>query len=116
MLTDVERREKARSLRDLCGRDYGEAGVPIDDIERALGVDPVLPGSYDPDDVDTLAGLIDPGPDELCGEWRGDPRHDAVGDSAAHEDDELWCEHCDKELDEDWAFCPWCGRKIREQL
>lgn len=49
-----------------------------------------------------------------CGEWRGDPRHDAVGDSTAHEDDELWCEHCDEELDEDWAFCPWCGRRIRK--
>ena len=25
---------------------------------------------------------------------------------------ELWCEHCDIELDPDWQFCPSCGAKI----
>lgn len=23
-----------------------------------------------------------------------------------------WCEHCDVELDEDWRYCPNCGRKV----
>lgn len=59
MPTNEERREVARNLRELCGRDYGEAGVPIDEIERALGVNPVLPCSYDPNDVYELADLID---------------------------------------------------------
>lgn len=60
MPTNDERREVARNLRELCGRDYGEAGVPVEEIERALCIEPVLPGSYDPNDVDTLADLIDP--------------------------------------------------------
>lgn len=25
---------------------------------------------------------------------------------------ELWCEHCDIELDPEWQFCPSCGAKI----
>lgn len=25
---------------------------------------------------------------------------------------ELWCEHCDIELDPDWAFCPKCGARV----
>lgn len=71
MATNKERREKARNLRDLCGRDYGEAGVPIEDIERALGVEPVLPCAYDPNDVDELADLIDPDTSSFHdAEWR----------------------------------------------
>lgn len=50
--------------------------------------------------------------ERTCGEWRGDPRHDAIGHAAAHEDDELWCEHCDIELDESWLYCPNCGAKV----
>lgn len=50
--------------------------------------------------------------ERTCGEWRGDPRPDAVGWAAEHEDDELWCEHCDVELDEDWTYCPHCGARI----
>ena len=49
---------------------------------------------------------------EACGEWRGDPRQDAIGHAAAHEDDELWCEHCDIELDESWLYCPNCGARV----
>ena len=51
-------------------------------------------------------------PERTCGEWRGDPRHDAIGHAAAHEDDELWCEHCDIELDESWLYCPNCGARV----
>lgn len=25
---------------------------------------------------------------------------------------ELWCEHCDIELDPEWQFCPNCGAKV----
>lgn len=25
---------------------------------------------------------------------------------------ELWCEHCDIELDQEWQFCPNCGAKV----
>ena len=50
--------------------------------------------------------------ERTCGEWRGDPRPDAIGHAAEHEDDELWCEHCDIELDEEWAYCPNCGAKV----
>lgn len=25
---------------------------------------------------------------------------------------EIWCEHCDIELDPEWQFCPSCGAKI----
>lgn len=25
---------------------------------------------------------------------------------------ELWCEHCDIELDPEWAFCPKCGARV----
>ena len=52
--------------------------------------------------------------ERTCGELRGEPRHDAIGYSAAHEDDELWCEHCDIELDDSWRFCPNCGAKVVE--
>ena len=52
--------------------------------------------------------------ERTCGELRGEPRHDAIGYSAAHEDDELWCEHCDIELDDSWRFCPNCGSRITE--
>lgn len=45
---------------------------------------------------------------------RGHPRCDAIGHAAAHEDDELWCEHCDIELDDSWRFCPMCGARIKE--
>ena len=51
-------------------------------------------------------------PERTCGELRGEPRHDAIGYSAAHEDDELWCENCDIELDDSWRFCPNCGARI----
>ena len=51
-------------------------------------------------------------PERTCGEWRGDPRHEAIGHAAAHEDDELWCEHCDIELDESWLYCPNCGARV----
>lgn len=51
-------------------------------------------------------------PERTCGEWRGDPRPDAIGHAAEHEDDELWCEHCDIELDEEWAYCPYCGARV----
>lgn len=50
--------------------------------------------------------------ERTCGEWRGDPRPDAIGDAAAHENDELWCEHCDTELDENWSYCPYCGARV----
>lgn len=50
--------------------------------------------------------------ERTCGEWRGDPRQDAIGHAAAHEDDELWCENCDIELDEDWEYCPHCGARV----
>ena len=25
---------------------------------------------------------------------------------------ELWCEHCDIEIDPEWQFCPSCGAKV----
>ena len=53
--------------------------------------------------------------ERTCGELRGEPRHDAIGYSAAHEDDELWCEHCDIELDDSWLFCPNCGARVVEE-
>nr|WP_314638693.1 hypothetical protein [uncultured Olsenella sp.] len=59
--------------------------------------------------------------DELfCGEIRDDAichDHDETGELC---DYEVWCEHCDQELDQDyyptWKHCPWCGREIREGL
>ena len=53
--------------------------------------------------------------ERTCGEWRGDPRQDAIGHAAAHEGDELWCEHCDIELDEDWSYCPHCGARVVDE-
>ena len=53
--------------------------------------------------------------ERTCGEWRGDSRQDAIGYAAAHECDELWCEHCDIELDDGWCYCPNCGAKVVEQ-
>lgn len=50
--------------------------------------------------------------ERTCGEWRGDPSPYAITNFEAHEDDELWCEHCDIELDEDWSYCPSCGAKV----
>ncbi len=50
--------------------------------------------------------------ERTCGEWRGDPSPYAITDFEAHEDYELWCEHCDIELDEDWSYCPSCGAKV----
>lgn len=46
-----------------------------------------------------------------CGEWRG---YTPPNPSGFNDDDgaTLWCEHCDIELDEDWAFCPNCGAKV----
>lgn len=46
-------------------------------------------------------------PCPFCG---GEKGHD----SAAHEDDELWCEHCDIELDDSWSYCPHCGARVTE--
>lgn len=54
-------------------------------------------------------------PERTCGEYRGYPRHDAISYWAAHEDDELWCEYCDIELEPDWDFCPKCGAKVVEE-
>ena len=34
-----------------------------------------------------------------CGEWR---------------DDEFWCEYCDEPVYVGWAYCPGCGRHMRE--
>lgn len=51
-------------------------------------------------------------PERTCGQWRGDAQSDACASMAAHENDELWCEHCDIELDESWAYCPHCGARV----
>lgn len=52
---------------------------------------------------------------ECCGEPRGfvlsDP--DNFGRPSCTE---LWCEHCDIELDVEWAYCPKCGKEIRSDL
>lgn len=43
-----------------------------------------------------------------CGEWRNEcTYYDPTGVDA-----ELWCEHCDKQLEVDWGFCPHCGRMV----
>ena len=71
--------------------------------------------TYDMANSDARSGVIEKWnrrAERTCGEWRGDPRPDAVGWAAEHEDDELWCEHCDVELDEDWTYCPHCGARI----
>lgn len=48
--------------------------------------------------------------EHTCGEWRGWENPDP---SAFHDDDrELWCQHCDIELDEGWSYCPSCGAKV----
>lgn len=49
--------------------------------------------------------------ERTCGEPRGfvprDP--DNFGNPSFAE---LWCEHCDIELDPDWMYCPRCGAKV----
>lgn len=29
---------------------------------------------------------------------------------------EVWCEHCDIELDPEWEWCPRCGARVREEM
>ena len=49
-------------------------------------------------------------PERTCGEWRGSPGSVWEEDSL-----ELWCEHCDREIDPDWSYCPFCGAKVVEE-
>lgn len=56
----------------------------------------------------TLQGYVK---ERTCGIWRG-----SLGSVWGQEDDlELWCEHCDIVLEEDWNYCPTCGAKVVEQ-
>ena len=50
----------------------------------------------------------------LAGAWDAYGLGGALMD-VAHEDDELWCEHCDIELDDSWRFCPSCGAKVVDE-
>lgn len=49
--------------------------------------------------------------ERTCGEPRGFIPHDQ--DNFGHPSfTELWCEHCDIELDPEWDYCPYCGAKV----
>lgn len=110
-----ERREVARSLRESWKQTWhGEKMMHRLRIALGIGHEVSAYGKfrYYRAVAERLANLIEPEPERTCGEWRGDPRHDAIGHAAAHEDDELWCEHCDIELDESWLYCPHCGARV----
>lgn len=50
--------------------------------------------------------------ERTCGEWRGETY---MTDSGFTETDaQLWCEHCDIPLEEDWRYCPKCGARVVE--
>lgn len=94
---------------------------PCFEIEAYYSGDhPLIRDLEEPEDCERvlaehMAELWNRRAERTCGEWRGDPRHDAIGHAAAHEDDELWCEHCDIELDESWLYCPHCGAKVVDE-
>lgn len=49
--------------------------------------------------------------ERTCGEPRGFIPYDQ--DNFGHPSfTELWCEHCDIELDPEWEYCPNCGAKV----
>ena len=49
--------------------------------------------------------------ERTCGEQRGFIMSDP--DNFGHMSfTELWCEHCDIELDPEWLFCPHCGARV----
>lgn len=51
--------------------------------------------------------------ERTCGEPRGFIPYDR--DNFGHPSfAELWCEHCDIELDPEWEYCPHCGAKVVE--
>lgn len=52
-------------------------------------------------------GGVEHVPERTCGEWRGEQ-----GSYGEEDTMELWCEHCDIELEEGWVFCPGCGAKV----
>lgn len=110
---EEERRDVARKLRELCDEDHGEAGIELKEIEDALGVDSILPFSYDPVDVNTLADLIEPEPERTCRPVCVD-REDQNGvmHHLFHR-----CSECGHDLPYEAElghcnFCPNCGAKV----
>ena len=112
-----------RAVVGCCG--CREEGCdPSYDDEPCFGIEayfrgdhPLIKDEEDPEDIERvlerhMAERWNRRAERTCGEWRGDPRQDAIGHAAAHEGDELWCEHCDIELDEDWSYCPYCGARV----
>lgn len=53
-------------------------------------------------------------PELTCGERRSDPQTPYATD-LSDDDDELWCENCDIELEEWFEFCPRCGARVIEE-
>ena len=63
---------------------------------------------------ETIEGLIESWntrAERTCGEPRGFIPYDQ--DNFGHPSFiEIWCEHCDIELDPEWEYCPQCGAKV----
>lgn len=90
------------------GYDFESGTIRCVGCGLKLGVTLYGYGNYDPlhafDAWNTRA-------ERTCGEPRGFTPHDQ--DNFGHPSfTELWCEHCDIELDPEWDYCPNCGAKV----
>lgn len=90
MVTDDERREVARRLREAASC-YEKIKRDVDfyPVESALGLEPTGETTYTPESVRSLADLIDP-----------DCR------------DESFCKVCGHIIPDGWSECPRCGSKV----
>ncbi len=103
MITDDERREMARKLRDLAAEDLDDGEFyDCGEVGDALGLFTDDGAWYEAGGVRHLADLIEPEPERTC--------HPVI------EDETGVCSNCGEDIDGyGWSYCPNCGRRIVEQ-
>lgn len=104
MITDDERKEVARGLRELetCLFDDGEY-IDCGEVEEALGLVNDDGAWYRADGVMRLADLIEPEPERTC--RNTSPMSYKFTCSECHSSYRFGCEHGV------W-YCPFCGAKV----
>lgn len=111
MSTNDERREVAARLRSLKFTFEDDLEYELSAFYDALECNP-RQKRWEINPYWFLADLIEPELERTCGEWRGGEYITNGGFTETYA--ELWCEHCDILLDEDWQYCPECGAKVVE--
>lgn len=100
MITNGERREVAKKLRELDADDFGDGEFyDCGEVEDALGLVTNDGAWYEADGVRRLTDLIEPEPERTC--------------RPVIEDETEVCSNCGYDIDGyGWSYCPRCGARM----